>query len=234
MIAITFALPQESGKLCALLTEPCQQEGGALPMLTGVIGQRRVIICHTGIGEKSAARQMRALWRLHRPRGLVAAGFAGGLDPKLKVGDIHVATNFSCNALLDLTRRVSEEFGGCYFGTLTSQAAVAETAGQKAALAQGTGASAVDMETGTIAAACGEHSVPMLSARAISDVAGAALPVPFPMWFNMETQSPRVPALLGYLATHPARIAPFARFVGDVNTARARLTKYLLRLLEAM
>lgn len=234
MIAITFALPQESKDLCAELKCPRQQSNSTLPILAGTIGHREVVICHTGIGAESAARQIRKLAKLHRPRGLIAAGFAGGLDPKLQIGDILVATNFSDSGLLNLTRRVCEDFNCCYFGTLTTQSAVAESAEEKAALAFRTGASAVDMETEAIAATCKGFGLPMLSARAVSDTAAMPLPVPFPIWFDAEKQTPRVGALLRFLATHPARIPPFARFVVGVNRAREQLTNYLLRVLDEM
>jgi len=234
MIAITFALPQESKDLCAELKNPSQESAGALPIVTGSIGHREITICHTGIGTESAGRQLRKLMKCQRPRGLITAGFAGGLDPKLHTGDILVATNFSDSALLSVTRHLCDDFRCCYFGTLTSQPDVAETCVEKSALAQRTRASAVDMETTTIAAECKNFSVPMLSARAISDGANTPLPVPFPVWFDMEKQVPRVGSLLAFLATHPARVAPFARFVRDISHARAQLTRYLMLLLEEL
>lgn len=234
MIALTFALPQESKTLCAELREATEHAGAPLPILTGRIGRREVVICHTGIGASSATRQLQKLAKLRRPRGLIAAGFAGGLDPKLQTGNVLVATNFSNDALLSLTRHVCDDFRCCYFGTLTTQPRAAETVEEKAALAFRTSASAVDMETAAIAAGCETLSVPMLSVRAISDDARSPLPVPFPVWFDMEKQTPRPGALLAFLAAHPARILPFVRFVRGVNEARAQLTKYLLRLLAEM
>lgn len=235
MIAITFALPQESKDLCAELSHSAESLPLPLPIRTGNIGWHETAVCHTGIGEASTVKQLRTLMKLHHPRGLISAGFAGGLDPTLRVGSILVATNFSDNNLLNVTRHICKDFdSGCYFGTLTTQPQVAETSDSKLLLSQRTRASAVDMETEFIAAACKNLSIPMLAVRAISDTASRSLPVPFSVWFNAKKQKPRVFALLQFLLRNPARIQPFIRFVGDVTYARKQLTLYLLRLLDEL
>jgi hypothetical protein len=74
----------------------------------------------------------------------------------------------------------------------------------------------------------------MLSVRAISDRAEQDLPVPAAIWFDAAKQRPRPVRLLLYLATHPGRIGPFARFVRGINLARARLTAFLLAVLPTL
>jgi len=252
MIAVTFALPQESKDLRAKLKnarhekrEPQLVENdssdssasrldAALPILTGEINGEQIAICHTGIGGESATRQLRELTRRHRPQSLISAGFAGGLDPRLVVGNLLVATNFSDEKLLDAARHVCEDFACCYFGTLTTQPQVAETSESKIFLHQTTRASAVDMETEVIAEACRKLCIPMIALRAISDIASEQLPVPFAVWFDAQKQTPRPAALLRYLAQNPSRIRPFARFVSDINHARRKLTDYLENIIGEM
>ncbi len=131
---------------------------------------------------------------------LISAGFAGGLDPKLKLGDT-VAAEFPAPG----TRR------------LISRPHPVETPAEKAALHRETGAQAVDMESEAIAAACGAAGIPMLAVRAISDPADTALPVPFAVWFDIARQRPRPAALAAHLLAHPGKILPFAKFLRAIS-----------------
>lgn len=233
MIAVTFALPQESQDLVRALTARVIAGAPHLPILGGQLGSHSVVIGHTGVGADSTQLRLRELLARHRPRVLISAGFAGGLDPKLQVADLVIAVNFTEPKFLEVARS-SGAGRGDYFGALTSQAAVAATAESKAQLGRQTGALAIDMETATIAEFCRQENVPMFSVRSISDAVGEALPVPFSVWFDPQKQKPRVLALLVYLARHPGKIGPFVRFVQGISRARARLTDYLLELIPTL
>lgn len=235
MIAVSFALPQESRSLIARLSGAQQLSAPPLPALIGSLGRQTVAIFHTGIGPESAAHKTREMFRRHRPQGLISSGFAGSLDPRLGVGDIVIATNFSEASLLDATRHLSERMEGrCYFGTLLTRPAVVETRDSKFFLGRQTGASAVDMETAAIAEACRDCSIPLLSVRAISDRADQSLPVPFAVWFDARRQAPRAGALLAFLLRHPARVRPFAAFVRGIPRARKKLAAYLEALIRML
>jgi len=58
--------------------------------------------------------------------------------------------------------------------------------------------------------------------------------VPFADWFDIQRQRPGVFRLLKYLASHPGRIAPFARFVRGLAPARATLAEFLVGFLETL
>ncbi len=227
MIAITFALPQESQDFIKALRGARLGGHGSV---VGRIGAREVVIAHTGVGLASAEACARELLEAHRPEFVLSAGYAGGLDPTLAVGDILIATNFSSPPLLEAARAILGAEPRQHFGGLTSQSSVAETVAAKTQLAGETGALGVDMETAALAAGCVSAGVPLLSIRVISDAAGDPLPVPMEHWFDLQKQRPRVFSLLAFLATHPGRIAPFARFVSGLAPARRALTERLLRL----
>jgi len=229
MIAVTFALPEESKDLVAKLTDVRIILRGTLPVLSGKLGEKQIAVCHTGVGEDSCRAQMTNFLLKVSPRILISSGFAGGLDPALKVGDIVVARNFSSEAVLSKI-----ETQNATVGTLTTQPEVAETITGKAALAAQTGASAVDMETGMICEFCSRKGIPMLSMRGISDAAGDDLPVSFSIWFDASTQRPRVVALLLELALHPLKIPAFARFVKGISFTRLRLTEALLAAIDKL
>ena len=232
MIAVTFALPQESRDFRHALRHATAVGSGARPFLLGNVENEEVLLAHTGVGPAAAAETVAALLAFQRPRLLVSAGFAGGLDPRLAVGDLLIATNFSAPALLAPSRALLAGDTRARFGTLISQPRPAESVAEKAALARATGALGVDMETASIAAACARAGVPLLAVRAISDTALEPLPVPFDEWFDLAAQRPRPLALLRFLARHPAQISPFVCFVRSLTPARQAFTRFIIRFIS--
>ena len=225
MIAVTFALPQESQDFRRMLRNASAVGGESPRLILGNLGREEVLLGHTGVGPEAAAENAAALLAWQRPRLLISTGFAGGLDPRLTTGDLVVATNFSEPGLVEKCRAHLAANAHAFFGTLTSQPHAAETVAQKAALARETGALAVDMETASIAAACARAGVPLLAVRAISDSALEPLPVPFGEWFDLAAQRPRPLALVRYLARHRGQIGPFIRFVRGLTPARRAFTR---------
>ena len=201
MIAVTFALPQESRDFLHALRHA--GGSGCGPFVLGNLGLAEIVVAHTGVGRAAAEKTVRALLAAHRPQKLIAAGFAGALDPRLRVGDIIEA------------------------GLVTRDVA-AETPEAKAQLASETGARAVDMETSAIAAVCAENGVPLQIVRAISDTAHAPLPLPFAVSYDLAAQCPRPLAVVRHLLDDPTAIIPLGLFIRDLATARAALTARLL------
>lgn len=227
MVAVTFALPQESRDFRHALRHANAVGAAPQPLRLGNVGLDEVLVAHTGVGPVAAAEGIAALLAYHRPRLLISTGFAGGLDPRLATGDLLFATNFSAPALVAECRALLGDGTRAFFGALASQPQPAETVAEKSALAAATGALGVDMETGSIAAACARADVPLLAVRAISDSALEPLPVPFAEWFDLAAQRPRPLALLRFLARHPAQISPFARFVRGLTPARRAFTRFI-------
>ncbi|HUG36364.1 MAG TPA: hypothetical protein VML54_05405 [Candidatus Limnocylindrales bacterium] len=113
---------------------------------------------------------------------VVSAGVCGGLDPRLRVGDLVVpdcvlgpgGERFD---LEDAPARAtilaaSAGHGGC----LATSPEMAATAEAKAALRTRTGAVAVDMESAAILGAARAAAWPALVVRGVSDGAGESLP----------------------------------------------------------
>ena len=131
-VAVTFARPEESGAFRRKLAGIKKGKCGALTAWRGSIGKVAVIVIHTGIGPASAARTVRELLAHEKPRKVISAGFAGGLDPALRVGDTLTA-----------------DFPGA---AILSRALPIETPAEKIAAFRETGARLVDMETAKSAA----------------------------------------------------------------------------------
>ena len=137
---------------------------------------------------------------------LIAAGFAGALDPKLQLADI-----------------IMEEHDAKQVPRLISAETPVETPEAKARLFAASGAAAVDMESATLDRHWKTSGKPMISIRAISDVATQSLPLPLHVWFDIKRQRPRPGAILAYLARRPGQIRPFAAFVCGLGKVRRAL-----------
>ena len=222
MIAIAFALPQESQDFRRILAAA----GGRL-------GGEEIRVVHLGVGPEAAATTAARLLAEERPGLLICAGFAGGLDPRLVTGDLVVAENFSAPDFVARCQELAVEIDGCFIGPLVSRGVPIESSAEKSALAGETGALAVDMETAAVAEACRAAGVPLLAVRVISDPASVPLPVPFAEWFDVQRQCPRRWGLVKYLMLHPNRIGPFADFIRGLKPARRALTDFLLRFMNS-
>ena len=204
-VVVTFARPEESGPFRRRIAGLRKTNCGALPAFRGRSGKADVVIIHTGIGPEAASRAIRSVLEVEKPRLLICAGFGGGLDPALRVGET-IAVDFSS-------------------GVILSSSDPLETPAQKAAMFRKTGARIVDMETATVAAACSSAGVPLIAVRAVSDCADESLPVPFGAWFDAARQRARPFALVGYLLRKPSRALPFARFVSRLPRVSAALAR---------
>jgi adenosylhomocysteine nucleosidase len=232
MIAVTFALPQESRDFRAKLRSAGGSAGHISEAILGNLGDCEVLLAHTGVGKARAAEAMRSLLAMHRPSVLLSAGFAGGLDLELPVGQLVAATNFSHMEMLSVVQRKMN--ARVRFGPMVTVDELLETAEQKRALRERTGALAADMETAVIHAECARTGIPMLSLRVISDAASDSLPVPLSIWFDEKRQRPRPLRLVSHLARHPSLIRRFVRFVQGVEIARAELTSAVALLVPGL
>jgi hypothetical protein len=245
-VAVSFALPDE-GRVFVAALPGCRaaRPGPLAPSMSDALpggDGRRVIVGYSGVGADSACqRRMDDLLGADgshgpKPALLISSGFAGGLRPDLQASDLVLADNFSDPALADAARRLlaDEHAGRLHSGALSTQAQTVETAVAKRALFASTGAIAVDMETGWIAAAARRAGVPMLSLRVVSDAADLDFPVPGHVLFDALRQRPRYLALPAWLAAHPGQVAPFVRFVRGLTPARLRLASALQTLVARL
>jgi adenosylhomocysteine nucleosidase len=225
MIAVTFAVPQESRAFRAALRHAGRGAGyGHGNWFLGNAGQAEVLVVHTGIGRSAAEKSVRHLLEAVRPNLLISTGFAGGLDPRLRVGDVI----FDPAASTAEMRPVSS-----IVGRILTVDAPLETAAAKAAAYAETGAHAVDMETAAIAPVCYEHRLPFLALRAISDAVSDALPFSFAESYNVQRQRPRLLAVAGRLLCSPHRLLALEKSLQAYHLAAGRISDALHFLLKS-
>jgi adenosylhomocysteine nucleosidase len=129
-----------------------------------------VLVCG-GIGPEAARRAAEAVIVLYSPELLYSVGYAGALDPALKVGDVLIPAqiiNGSDSSRVDISKGQ---------GTLLSLNAVASVP-QKSRLRESYGAEAIDMEASAVACAAEARSVGFRAIKVISDEFNVELPVP--------------------------------------------------------
>jgi len=92
-IAIVSALPQELALLRDATADRAELDLGGLAVRAwlGTLDGCAVVLAEAGIGKVAAAMLTTALVLVARPRLIVLTDVAGGLDPRLSVGDVVIA-----------------------------------------------------------------------------------------------------------------------------------------------
>jgi adenosylhomocysteine nucleosidase len=200
---IIFALAVEADAFERLVEQRREFRAATRAFQTGSVAGRAVAWCVSGVGSAAAEAATRQLIAGHRPRAIVTAGFAGGLDPVLARGSILHASRVVRDGdatVVDMAR------SGVSSGTLTivSVDAVAATVEAKQALAERTGAHAVDMETHAVACVAAQAGLPCHSVRVVSDDAHESLPPEVARFAAAPSPLRRLGEVVGAVGRRPA------------------------------
>ena len=210
-------MPVEADAFAGLATETVEVTAAGLTFHEGVVAGRRVAWCVAGAGGEAAGRATRLLIDGHRPRVIVSAGFAGGLDPALARGSV-VYPRRSINhrggppiAVAAAGQGSAAAAAGSAAGSATSHGdltivsvdTVVTTAAAKRDLAAATGASLVDMETYAVATAAHAAGLPCVSIRVISDDASQDLPKEIAALVQPQSGMRRLGAALAGIGRRP-------------------------------
>ena len=196
-------------------------EEEARPFRRRARARSEVSVLVTGIGKENAARSVRDHLRVHSPRRVFTCGFAGGLSPGLKTGDVVFQA-----AEPELSRALVQS--GARPATFFCAARVATTAPEKAELRRTTGADAVEMESEVIHDVCRERGIPCVTMRAISDAAEEDLPLDFNQLANAD-QSLNYGKLAWAIMRSPGKIAGLLRLRKHTRLAAQQLAAVLAK-----
>lgn len=180
----------------------------------------------TGMGRSNAADGIRRAIKLLRPERVITAGFAGGLNPKYKLGTVLYDQDFLAGFGPEL------EDLGAISGRFYCHKRVAITVGEKAELWRSSGADAVEMESAVIRTICNELSIPSATVRVISDDATQDLPLDFNALMTSDDRIDYM-RLIWSVMSRPTRIPKLIDFQRQTIEAARKLGVVLEGLLRA-
>ncbi|MEO8602448.1 MAG: hypothetical protein ABI629_07730 [bacterium] len=231
-IAVFAALRWECAPVLRNLRRVRRETSGAFSAWRGASGADEVVVIKTGVGPAHAATAAAAL-DLRDTALVISTGCAGGLDPRLRAGDLVLAstvldgeTAWSTDAVVRARAvtvastahlRVSQGAIRCSASVLVSPADKARAAGG--------GAVAVEMEGGPIAAAAAATQVPFISVRAVLDSADEDLQV-LTHFTNPLSGNLRPLALVQHVFSHPEAIANLLSLRRAQALTQGNLTKF--------
>jgi adenosylhomocysteine nucleosidase len=166
----------------------------------------RIVVAESGTGRDRARRATQALIDAHQPDWILSCGFAGGLQPQMKIGQIVVADKLlAANAepVQIGVNMSTDPARGLHVGTLFTADQIVRTIAEKKTLAEQTGALAVDMESHAVAELCRTLSRRCLAVRVISDDLSRDLPPEVLSVFG-GTGAVRFGAVVGALWKRPS------------------------------
>ncbi len=230
---IVFALAVEADAFERLAEGRREFRASRLAFHTGRVAGRSVAWCVSGVGTGAAEAATRQLIAGHRPRCMITAGFAGGLDAGVaRGGVIHASRSVRDGAAtaIDLAR-----VGPAAVPlTIVSVDGVVSTVDAKRALAARTGGHAVDMETHAVASVAALLGLPCHSVRVVSDDALESLPAEVADLAAARSPLRRLGAVIGAVGRRPAVARDvwrlWERAVVDSKTLAAAVTDLIRQL----
>lgn len=197
---------------------------------------RRVRLQEAGPGPTRAAREARRMLDAVRPRLVICAGVAGGLDPALRRGDVVVAERVidphgECSLSCDAQAVEVASLLGATRATLLTMPKVVCAVDEKRALSERAGL--VDMESLAVARVADEHGVPFVAIRVISDAAHEGFPVDMNRYFDARGDIRRGALALAALR-RPGGLGFLLGLRATTMRASATLASFLERVLDSI
>lgn len=211
----------------------------AAPFRKLVAGRSDVSILVTGIGRVNSEQAVREFLQNNFPRRVFTCGFAGGLTPDLKAGDVVFEIPLSPSDGERVSGRTGEGLAaqllvaGARPATFTCVDRIATTAVEKQRLRANTQADAVEMESEVIHSVCQERKIPCATVRVISDTATEDLPLDFNQLSNPD-QSLNFGKLALAIVKSPGRIPALLRLQKQTSFAANQLATKLVQILHRL
>ena len=221
-----FAVPQERDpflqRLSARGADFERRTINGLPRLARVHTAPELTVVVTGMGMNNARQTAEIILRQAKPAIVWTCGYAGGLDPRLGVGDLVFAADPQFPYADSLLKN------GWKRARFVTVETVAVTQAEKAQLRKESAADAVEMESGAIREIAAMLGCPSATVRAISDTANQDLPLDFNALASGDGGIAPL-KLVGTLLSAPYKIPRLIRFGRDT----ARVGRLLADALDA-
>ena len=189
-----------------------------------------VVTLIVGIGRQNAEKSVRSFLTASAPALVLTCGFAGGLNPELKLGDVIFEPAGPAANNQKLTEALLA--AGARPAKIYCADRIATTVAEKQALRAATGADAVEMESGAIQAVCAERGLACVTVRVISDTAHEALPLDFNALAKAD-KSLDFGKLAWAITKSPGKIGALMQLQKKTKFAAERLADVLAKLISA-
>jgi hypothetical protein len=254
-LLICFALKEEAALFRKIAAGAAAAAPAASILITG-IGRRNAeksvrefLAANSGGASVPASRSQDApssqAWlvsSLAPPDYVLTCGFAGGLNPDLKLGDvvfeIFPRSSRHESAQTETGNQLEPPYVGCYEKLAAAGAKpakflcadrIATTVAEKKQLRTETGADAVEMESAAIHAICRERGIPCATVRVISDMANEDLPLDFNALSKPDLSLDYGKLALA-IAKSPGKIGALLKLRKQTRFAAARLAEVLFKI----
>ena len=239
-VGLVFATEIESGGLEDLLGGMVSIRGQGFVARQAEHQGRSLVLVRCGAGRQAAADATEALILGHRPRCVVSAGFAGGLQTAVARHDLVVADDLTdadgehlaIEPAIDPCRL--PEGPPLHVGRLLTVDRVVHQPREKKALGEKHQVLAVDMESFDVARVCRERHVPMLAVRVITDAVDEELPRDMEPLARQKTSAARWGAAIGTLLNRPSSIKDLWALQEKALIGTDRLGRFLLAMIEQL
>jgi adenosylhomocysteine nucleosidase len=217
---VCFALKEEAGPFRKIVAE----KSGVSVRIVGIGRQNAERSIREFLaGSDGAVGQTSPSGKPWPPALVLTCGFAGGLNPDLKLGDVLFETT-------DENLRVRLLSDGVKPAVFFCADRIATTVAEKQTLRKQTGADVVEMESAAIHAVCREHGIPCATVRVISDTAGEDLPLDFNALAKPDKNlDPR--KLFFAIARSPGKIGALMELQKKTSFAARQLAGVLARVI---
>lgn len=178
MILLAAATPWESRPIAKALG--LKRDPRTPYIFFGRHADAEIFLLETGIGARSVESTL-ARFRTERPRtrlcAIISTGFAGGLQPDIRSGDIITDFRGAPHFLLERARDSADAVDATlHMGKILSTDKVLALPEEKRILGQKNRAAAVDMESGALRIWAANNGAHFLGARAVFDEMDQRLP----------------------------------------------------------
>ncbi len=197
---------------------------------SAVRGSQSVWLVANGAGRGRAEMAVAAAAAMTTPECVVSTGFCGALDPELRIADIFVADRVDTATGSFPMRRPQVDDGGHtgHFGPLVSVDYIAESAEQKKQL-RASGAGAVEMEAGGVAAEASRRGIPMFCIRSVSDLAGESFSLSLNAALRSDGRFDTIKILCSALCRPTQRVPELLRLRNRCELASEKLGEFLAK-----
>ena len=235
-VGLVCALSMELNHFFDRCTKVRSVTGGGFRFRGGRLEGIRVAAVESGAGPNKAARATQALLEGHRPAWVISCGFAGGLQPQLRIGDLVVSSRVCDSGGVEIATphgMQPDPDKGLHVGRVLTTDRIVRTVAEKQELADRHSAIACDMESHAVASVCRDAKVPFMIVRSVTDGLAADLPAEVHALLA-STGAGRLGATVGALWNRPESVKDLWKLRENAAVAARRLAPFLAGVVEQL